>query len=86
MYQSFLTTHPILWHGEDIAGQMNHVLTFCIVPLVWVNVGQLIYKGKYGSIKKNMTDGGETAMVLTKVKVPAVLLLEMTNAYMFKSS
>ena len=38
----FLTTHPILCHGWDIAGQMNNVLTFFIVPLVWVNVGQLI--------------------------------------------
>ena len=56
---------------------MNHVLTFCIVPLVWVNVGQLIYKGKYGSIKLNMTDGGENC----QVKVPVVLLLEMTSAY-----
>ena len=51
MYQSVLTTHPMLWHGGDIAGQTKHVLTFCIVLLVWVTVGQLIYKGKYGSIK-----------------------------------
>ena len=40
-------------------------------------MGQLIYKGKYGSIKKNMTDGGENC----QVKVPAVLLSEMTSAY-----
>ena len=40
-------------------------------------MGQLIYKGKYVSIKKNMTDGGENC----QVKVPAVLLLEMTSAY-----
>ena len=42
-------------------------------------MGNLIYKGKHGSIKLNMTDGGETAMVLTKVKALAVLLLEMTK-------
>ena len=56
---------------------MNHVLIFCIVLLVWVNVGQLIYKGKYGSIKLNMTDSLENC----QVKVSTVLLLEMTRAY-----
>ena len=40
-------------------------------------MGQLIYKGKYGSIKLNMTDGLENC----QVKVPSVLLLEMSNAY-----
>ena len=56
---------------------MNHVLTFCIVPLVWVNVGLLIYKDKYGIIKK-------TSQMVEKncqVKVPPVILLEMTCAY-----
>ena len=40
-------------------------------------MGQLVYKGKYGSIKYNRTDGGENC----QVKVPAVLLSEMTSAY-----
>ena len=34
IYQSVLTTHPILWHGGGITGEMYHILTFCIVPLV----------------------------------------------------
>ena len=34
IYQSVLTTHPISWHGGGKAGQMYHILTFCIVPLV----------------------------------------------------
>ena len=34
IYQSVLTTRPIPGHGGGQAGQMYHVLTFCIVPSV----------------------------------------------------
>ena len=43
-------------------------------------MGQLIHKGKYGSMKKNMTDSGENCHGFNKVRVIAVLLLEMTSA------
>ena len=63
--------------SPNIARQMNHVLTFCIVTLVLVNIRQLIYKGKY---VKQYRRWRKLPWFLQKSKSP-VLLLEMTSAY-----